>query len=207
MNRREEITKLITMLAEAFSRKATPATFAAYELGLDGLGIEGIRTAVTKALKTSQFMPAPSELRAMSGEHKPEDRAQIAWLAVGDAMRTHGGYRTVTFDDVVINAAVRSVGGWQRICEADPKEFEAHIRREFMQAYTSLCIAGVGEDQAAPLIGIFDRENAVLGYGPQNVQLVVTGLPPIPNAPRITGQKRAALPAPILKLKSSKDAG
>jgi hypothetical protein len=39
------------------------------------------------------------------------------------------------------------------------------------------------------------------------VTVITTGLPPIPGAPRITGQKRAALPAPILKLKSSKDAG
>jgi hypothetical protein len=204
MSRREEITKLITMLAEAFGRKASAATFAAYELGLEGIDLASIKLAVSKALRTSQYMPPPSELRELSGEHKPEDRAQVAWLAVGDAMRTHGGYRTITFDDVVINAAVRSVGGWARVCEADPKEFEAHIRRDFMKAYTALCVTGVGEDQAAPLIGIFDRENAVLGYGPHDIRTVVTGLPPIATAPRVTNK---AAPIPILRLKSSKDAG
>lgn len=201
MSRKQEITKLVMVLAEAFGRTASPATFAAYELGLDGLSLESIKLGVQTALKSAKFMPSPAELREMSGELKPEDRSQIAWLALCKAVETHGGYRTVSFDDVVINAAVRSVGGWERVCEADPKEFDAHIRREFIKAYTSLCASGVGEEQAAPLIGIFDRENAKLGYGPQNVRTVVTGLPPAPLAPRIAAQQPKS--SGILKLKNS----
>lgn len=188
--RKQELVQLVTVLCEAYGRTATAATFAAYELGLEGIDLPAIKAAVTQSLRRGKFMPSPAELREMSGELKPEDRAQRAWLAVGQAMHEHGGYRTVTFDDVVINAAVRSVGGWERICETDPKEFESHTRREFLKAYASLCIAGVGEEQAAPLIGIFDRMNAVKGHAPQEVRIVETGLPPVPGAPRISAPAR-----------------
>jgi hypothetical protein len=201
MTRKEEISRMVTVLAEAFSRTASPATFAAYELGLDGLDVPTIKRGVQIALKSCKFMPSPAELRELAGELKAENRAQLAWIALEKAVKRHGGYRTVTFDDVVINAAVRSLGGWDRVCTALPAEFDVHLRREFLKAYTSLYASGVGEEQAAPLLGEFDRENARLGYAPQDVKQVITGLPPAPLAPRIAASQ-AKGPSGLLTLKS-----
>lgn len=202
-NRATGIAAAITLLAEAFGRQATPVTFKAYIAGLEGLSVEAIEAGVNRALKSCKFMPSPSELRELAGELKGKDRAEKAWLAFERAVTTHGGYRTVSFDDVVINATVRSVGGWLHCCNMPAAEFDTFLRKKFLEAYDSHFRSGVGEEEAGPLVGEFDRENARLGYEPQNVRRVVTGLPPAPNAPRIAA--KAPGPSGILKLKNGSE--
>lgn len=205
-NRALGIAAAITMLAEAFGRQATDVTFRAYIAGLEGLSVEQIETGVNRALRTCKFMPAPAELRELSGELKGQDRAVKAWLAFEKAVATIGGYKTVSFDDVVINAVVRSVGGWQHCCTMSPTEFDTFLRKKFIDAYDSLYRSGVGEEEAAPLPGEFDRENCRLGYEPQEVKAIVTGLPPSQNAPRISLESRKT--SGLLALRSSgRDAG
>lgn len=180
------IAAAITLLAEGFGRQATPVTFRAYIAGLEGLPVEAIEAGVNRALRESKFMPSPAELRELAGELKGQDRAVRAWLAFERAVTEHGGYRTVSFDDVVINAVVRSLGGWEHVCSMDAQEFDTFLRKKFLDAYQSLYAGGVGEEEAAPLPGIFDRENARLGHERQEIRQVVTGLPPSPRAPRIS---------------------
>lgn len=188
-------------MAEAFGRQATDVTFRAYIAGLEGLTVEQIESGVNRALKSCKFMPAPAELRELAGELKGQDRAVKAWLAFEKAVARIGGYKTVSFDDVVINATVRSIGGWQHCCTMSAHEFDTFLRKKFIDAYDSLYRSGVGEDEAAPLRGDFDQENARLGFAPQEVRLIATGLPPSPNAPRIstTPQRTSGL----LALKSA----
>jgi hypothetical protein len=183
--RENGISAAVTMLAEAFGRTVTVVTFRAYIAGLEGLTVEQIEQGVNRALKTCKFMPAPSELRELAGDLKGQDRAVKAWMALELAIVRQGAYRTVDFDDPVINATVRSLGGWERVCTTDAKEFDTFTRQKFIAAYTSLYAAGVGEEEAAPLQGIFDRENARLGYPPQEPQKIVTGLPVPQRSPRI----------------------
>jgi len=201
MSNRLEIVKLVSMLAEAFGRKPSTATFAAYELGLEGIGIDAITGAVATSLRTSKYMPTPAELRELSGELKGTDRAVKAWLAFEKAVARIGGYKTVSFDDPVINATVRSVGGWQHCCTMTCNEFDTFLRKKFIDAYESLYRSGVGEEEAAPLRGEFDQANARLGYEPQQVVLVPTGLPAPLNAPRI--QTTRHKPSGLLTLKTS----
>lgn len=186
-DRAEGIGAAVALLAEAFNREATEVTYRAYIAGLEGLSVEQIVAGVNRALRECKFMPSPAEIRELSGELKAQDRAVKAWTAFEAAVMEHGGYRTVDFDDVVINATVRNLGGWEFVCDMSVREFENFLREKFLKAYTSLYAAGVGEEEAAPLRGTFDRENARHGHQPQQVQVIVTGLPPSPRAPRIAG--------------------
>lgn len=190
------IAAAITMLAEAYGRTVTKVTFLAYIAGLDGLTVEQIEQGVNRALKTCKFMPAPAELRELAGELKGQDRAVKAWMALERAIVQQGAYRTVDFDDRVVNATVRSLGGWERICATDPKEFDTFLRQKFIASYAALYAAGVGEEEAAPLQGIFDRENSKHGFDAQVPQLIVTGLPVPNHAPRVGN-------AQALRLKNS----
>jgi hypothetical protein len=185
-NRSGGIAAAVALLAEAFGRQATDVTFRAYIAGLEGLSVEQIEIGVNRALRTCKFMPTPAELREMSGELKGGDRAVKAWIVFEKAVTRIGSYKTVSFDDVVINAVVRSLGGWVHCCTMPTKEFDTFLRKKFTDAYEALYRAGVGEEEAAPLQGTFDRENCRLGYDPQRVLEVRTGLPPSPNAPRIS---------------------
>lgn len=201
-NRNGGIAAAVALLAEAYGRLATEVTFRAYIAGLEGLTVEQIETGVNRALKTCKFMPTPAELRELSGELRANDRAVKAWIVFEKAVTRIGSYKTVSFDDVVINAVVRSLGGWVHCCAMPTREFDTFLRKKFTDAYESLYRSGVGEEEAAPLQGEFDRENCRLGYDPQRVLEVRTGLPPSPNAPRIVlNQQRKS--SGLLTLKSA----
>lgn len=176
MSIKEKITNGVTLLAEAFGRKATKATFAAYEHGLGGLDLPAIDRAVKTALRTCKFMPSPAELRELAGEIRIEDRAIHAWMAFEKAVCTIGHVRGVDFDDAVINATVRSLGGWDRCCQLEGNEFDVFLRKRFIDAYVALTRSGVGDEQGAALEGAFDRENRRLGYAAQEPVMISTGV-------------------------------
>jgi len=175
---RETAVKATLALARAFNRTADEALYTAYELGLEGLTSKQINTAAARALQTSKFMPTPAELRELAGEVTPRARAIIAWESVSK-VASSGYYTTVDFDDPVINATVRNIGGWELLttCE-DSAEFESHYRRRFEAAYVALYHHGVSREQAAPLLGYHDRQNALGGYAMQEPLRIETGLPP-----------------------------
>lgn len=186
-DRRIGIAHVVTLLAENFRQQVTEHTFEAYIAGLDGLSMPQIEAGMNRALRECKFMPPAAELRELSGELKGQDRAVKAWMAFERAVTEQGGYRTVDFDDVVINATVRSLGGWEAVCTMDTREFDTFLRQKFLASYTSLYAAGVGEEESEPLQGTFDRENARSGHDRQPIKIIRTGLPPSSRAPRIPG--------------------
>jgi hypothetical protein len=160
----------------------------AYSLGLDGLSIEQIGTATQRALRTCRFMPSPAELRELAGELKHEQRAALVWLAFTKALSEHGYYHTVLFDDPALTATIRSLGGWEQMTLIEEQEgprFDTVFRDRFLKAYVALASSGVSQEQAAPLVGYFDRVNGMQGHELQKIHHIATGLAPLPNVPRI----------------------
>jgi hypothetical protein len=185
MNNTQRFTAAIGALCEAFNRSPTTATFKAYEWGLDGIAIESIERASKQALRTSKFMPSPSELREMAGELKPQNRAILAWDAFKKALKEHGYYHSVDFDDKVINATIRNLGGWMKCAEEiDSRplhEFDTWFRKEFERVYVSLFASGVGGESIKYLSGYYELENTRNGYEYSDVKLIATGLPALPR--------------------------
>lgn len=183
----EKFSGLITAMAATFGREADTAMMSGYEMGLGDLPIEAIARAVRTAIRTCKFMPTAAELRDLAGELSPQDRAIRAWDAFAGAVQRLGYYRSVDFDDATINATVRSLGGWERVCVIDDhKEFSTFLRKDFERIYISLYRGGISAEQAQPLIGYSQKENQLKGYGGQEfngvkinqIERVVTGLPP-----------------------------
>jgi hypothetical protein len=170
------ITGCVTMLAELFGKTASPALFRAYELGLSGLSAEQIKSASQAALESCRFMPPPAELRQLV-YGKPEDRAVKAWMAFENAVVRNGYIKSVTFDDPVINATVRALGGWEHCCVMPAAEFDTFLQKRFQDTYCSLCRTGVPDDLAEPLIGLFDRQNAANKFPQSKPIEIATGLP------------------------------
>jgi hypothetical protein len=197
-----DIAGCVTILAEAFGKTATAAMFKAYELGLRGLTSEQVKFATQQALEQCRFMPPPAELRELI-YLKPQDRAVKAWLVFERAVVANGCIRSVTFDDPLINATVRALGGWEHCCSMPAAEFDTFLQKRFQETYCSLSRAGVSAEQAAPLVGWFDRQNALNGYDPQPLALIETGLPQTP-APRIGQTKPYERPANLPRLELKK---
>ncbi len=177
----QRLAVAVGALSEAYRQPITEATIRAYAMGLDDLPIASIESAVRRAFREKKFMPTVSELRELAGDVHCSlaDRAIRAWATVERAVVQHGAYRSVTFDDPVVNATIRSLGGWQKCCETPESEFDTFLRSAFLKHYEGLARTGVSDELAAPHIGIFDAENGMRGYGTRQPLLISTGLPPL----------------------------
>jgi hypothetical protein len=175
------MVEFVTALASSFSREADEPMFLGYELALDDLPIEAIERGVRRALRECKFMPSGAELRELCGDAKANDRAILAFQALGKAVAEHGYYASVTFDDPLINAAVNNLGGWQRICQIETQEeWEKWFRKDFERVYTAFCRTGASPNQCSPLIGHCDQYNRHTGYveSVREPIRIACGLPP-----------------------------
>ena len=173
----KEIAAAVGILGEAWRQKVTPATIKAYQIGLDDLTSEAVKTATTRAIRQCKFMPTVSELRELAGETSHGDRAVLAWGAFEKAVQGIGYYRSPDFDDPIINATCRNLGGWMAACCTEGEEFDKWYRQRFLKTYEVLSRRGVGDEESAPLIGCVQRENGRLGYDRKEKVQVPTGLP------------------------------
>ncbi len=172
--------RLIAALAATFNREADEAMFQGYEIGLADLPLEDVQRAVQRAIRECKFMPAVAELRGLSGVMLPADRAIKAWDVFAKAVGKHGYYTSVNFDDPIINATVRSLGGWEAACEKGGDEFDKWLRKDFERVYLAFERTGVGPEAAAPLVGFIGRTNAFTGYHEDIPEplLIACDLPP-----------------------------
>lgn len=170
------VVKCVTLLAEAFGKSVTQATFEVYIMGLDGLTCEQVMSATKIAASSCKFMPTPNELRELSGELRISDRAEKAWSCWEAAIRKYGGYKTLDFDDMAINAAIRSLGGVQALLDQSDEEYNNFTHAKFLKAYEAYYRMGVSGEIAEPLLGSSDQENRRLGYPTGEPVKIVTGL-------------------------------
>lgn len=175
---RKRFAMAVGVLGETYGRPVTEVTIRAYEIGMAGLPIIAIERAVNRAVTESKFMPVPAELRELSGELMPSDRAIKAWAAVQAAMRGHDYYDTVVFDDPVTTATVRHLWhDWMQFTEASESDDEKWMRKEFERVYCSLLRSGISREATRPLLGFFEKENRLHGKMVQPPLMIACGLP------------------------------
>lgn len=174
---RKKFALLVDSLAANFGKPAEEALLEAYWRALRDLPIESVERAVDAALRQCQHMPRGVELRELCGDMATETRAALAWEALRKAIGAHGSYRSVDFDDKVINATVRNLGGWQRLCAIGGEEFDKWTRKDFERIYLALVASGVTEEQIKHLPGVHEQANAASAYAIAAPAVVVTGLP------------------------------
>lgn len=176
---RRKFATLIEALAAAFRVEPTEALFEGYWLGLRSLDIEDVEAAVVRAIESGRHMPRPAELRASSGVLTPSMRAVMAFEVVARSVRTHGHRASVNFDDPLINASLRLLGGWGRVCLLPQEEFAKWVRKDFLATYEGLCESGVSDDLCVHLPGLDEVENHARFPGLKpSIKQVTSGLPP-----------------------------
>jgi hypothetical protein len=99
-------------LGEIFSKSTSNTMLKMYYVALEDLSIEQVRIAITRAAKECKFFPTPAHLIELSGYATLERRALIAWQDAVNAVLRHGYPRHVNFEDRIINAVIRGLGGW-----------------------------------------------------------------------------------------------
>lgn len=194
----EERNKTLTLLAEILNHKLSPAAIGLFIRATEDIGQAEFRAGCNRAANEARFFPKPSELRAFCGcsavaSLTAADRSVVAWAAIKASVATHGGYATVEFDDPLVTAAVRSLGGWPRICDTEAGEsFDVWLRKDFERTYAALMATGITGEQAAPLAGLCDISNSATGHDSRlAARMIQTGLPCVPNR-LVRGPRHAA---------------
>ena len=167
--------------------------------------------------------PSPSAVRQFAGVRGLGDgnRSALAWAAVLRAARSIGIWRSVDFDDRIINAVIHDLRGWVPFVESldDPATLPFR-EKDFRDRYHAISISGIGDGR--PLFGTLElqqrrdgldfervQREAERRYGdkiPERVQrrigflrdnqtpqVVATGLTPHPIAKRLTTLQAACL--------------
>jgi hypothetical protein len=202
----KQLAPLVTAMAENFGFKLTAVTLNTYAMGLEDIDIVDVARAIKRAIRELRFMPKVVELREMCGVLSPAARAIKAWKILGDAVAIHGYYKTVHFDDAILNAAIRNLGGWMFVCDEAAKpleQWEVWFRKKFEQVYASLVQSGVGIEEAKPLPGYFDATNGI-EHKRQKIIEIETGLPKI-EPRRIASSQNSSTPANLPFLKTVND--
>lgn len=145
---------VISAMLETFGQEATKARLLGYWLGMRDLELGQVEEAVGRSLQTATRLPAPAELRELVLGGSGQDRAMAAW---GDVLKAiaEGPYRHVDFEDKLINAAIRLLGGWPSFLgRFEEAESEKWARLDFVKMYGSLVSSGVNGDACRPLAGL-----------------------------------------------------
>jgi len=194
---RELFAKLISGLALTFGRDISDVLLFGYWIGLNDLPYSQVESAVAKAMKQCRFMPTVFDLRELAGIIAPAAQAAIAFGDVETALRTVGYYRSPDFEDTVINATIRNLGGWLRVCEMPAEEFDKWFRKEFERMYLVYLSMGVNAESAAPLIGYFEQQNALQRETVQPPRKVPSSLPAMVLAERIERNQELLAANPV----------
>ncbi len=190
---KERFLTSMSQLAATCQAEVSEALMGGYWIALSDLPIGDVEAAIGRAMRSSRFMPRPVELRELTGEVTPAARAVHAWQAVKKAIREHGAYASVDFEDRAVNAALRSLGGWLRICSSESEELDKWTRKDFEKLYAAFATSGVTEDSSRYLPGTHEGENTGKGLSATKVVRIATQQP---QAPLLNGHnKRRELPA------------
>lgn len=167
----------VMALAEMFGKPLSEAGARMYVTALADVPADAVERTASQAATTCNRFPPPVELRELAGDARPEDRAALAWEVVLRAISEVGGYRSPDFDDPLINATIRSIGGWVPLCDQTIEQQDRFTRGLFLKTYAGLARTGISDELGGKLAGIFERENATHGFLVDSTAPVSTGLP------------------------------
>lgn len=164
-----------------------------YARAVADLPLAALERAIDLASQRCKFFPTPVELRELAGEPRPGDAAILAWEMARSAISSVGAYRSVAFDDPLIHAAIRMLGGWDVLCQmtSDDAVFR---RKDFIAAYETCARVGVRVADIDPLPGLHEmsgtkREPIRITSGEQRMM-------PMEAAQLAAEQHAHALPSP-----------
>jgi hypothetical protein len=142
----------LAALADVHNRELTASTLRGYFMALKDLPIDQVEAGVFKCLRELEYFPKPVEIRRQVPTAKPVKLAALeAWQMVMQHAYGHRARRGPMDFGTVTNAAVRAIGGLERIVQGRTTELESFTRPRFVEAYELLAATSSDELHGAPL--------------------------------------------------------
>lgn len=154
---REAFSECIEALVISFGSEASRGVFMAYWMGLCDLDLDEVQASVVLAIRESKSLPTPAELREKV-VGKSEDLAIRAWTVVERSLGI-GPYKHIDFEDRIINATIRNLGGWPTFLgRCTNATEEKWLRLEFLKTYRAMLSSHVSGEACAPLPGLSEQQ-------------------------------------------------
>jgi Domain of unknown function (DUF6475) len=156
--------QVMASLGELYGKPVSGILVDLYWNALKRFDIHAIRQALHTHINNpdrGQFMPKPADLmRYLEGS--ANTKALQAWSKVIYAMKHHGQYESLVFDDVLIHAVIHDMGGWIELCQVSDKElpFRTH---EFERRYESYLLRRP-TTYPKQLMGLVEINNSARGF-------------------------------------------
>ena len=173
---RQEFATIMAALCAAFNKELDEPTLQAYWMACEDMPLSDFRLGATRCMREMEYLPKPGHIRRSGGALTPESRCVLAFEVMSRAVSEQGAYASVCFDDPLINATIRNMGGWLEICNSPADKFNGLLRKDFERIYRALLESGIREESGRYLPGIHERDN--VGYSPPVVAQIESGMPP-----------------------------
>jgi len=161
---KHRFSEVMTGLAENFGDSLSrPGLKMRFET-LKEYSIEQIEQAAFDIMRHRKYtkMPTVAEFLEFLGGGSSEDQAQVQATNVLSAIKQHGPYNSVVFDDATTQAVLeQGFGGWQKLCEELTGDNEKWFIKDFSRMYTAFKKQGV--KQYGRMLGITEHQNLVDG--------------------------------------------
>lgn len=120
-----QFAALMTGVAELYNKKISTVLLNIYWKTLSRFEFEDVQRAIELHVNdpdTGQFMAKPADIvRYLEGSK--EEKALHALSKVESAVRHIGHYTSVAFDDPIIHAVIRDMGGWAKFCTCKEESY------------------------------------------------------------------------------------
>lgn len=163
---RDEFDEGMAVLIATVGREMPAAQVAAWRKLVENVDGDAFKRGIVAAMRSYKFAGFPPigvilENAGQAGA-TTDDKALIAWDKAMSAVRHHGPYHSVLWDDAAIPAAIDSVsGGWLQFCDIESHELHNFVRQRFLAAYKSAAACGLGGEAVSH--GIIARDAGRLG--------------------------------------------
>lgn len=163
---KDAFAELMILTSEMYERKEKPSVpmLRMYFAALERFSLDDVRAGLNGHIQNpdnGQFFPKPADIiRCIGGSS--DTKALGAWSKVDKAIRCVGSYQTVIFDDPLIHAVIRDMGGWVMLCSVDEREYPFKCN-EFVKRYRGFAITPP-ENYPKQLLGIAQSHNEANGH-------------------------------------------
>ncbi len=174
--------EIMTALAENFGATVSKPGLSLRFEALKAYTIDDVQSAATAVLLSRKFakMPTVAEFLEYLGGGSVEDKAMLEASKALRAIKSHGPYASVVFDDATTQAVIEyGFGGWIKLGNELTTDGEKWFLRDFARIYASYLRQGVTRPGVLP--GIIETQNQAHGF--------LNAMP----APVAIGDKRKAL--------------
>jgi hypothetical protein len=159
-----ELTRVLTSLSSLYGKPMSKPLMELYWAALKRFDLSEVKRALQAHVShpdTGQYMPKPADVvRFLQGDSRTQ--ALQAWSRAVRASCEVGIYTSVIFDDPVIHAVIRDMGGWVPFCQIREKELPFR-ERNFTERYVGY-LHHPPAHYPKQLTGLFAHHNALQGY-------------------------------------------